>query len=101
MNKHDKSIKLAELMGWDVFLNCNDKLVMEGELELQLVNPYSDNDCGKAQFTDILMKFPEIIIAFTNNFTCDCCAADCPIWTKEPTQENILDEILRMNGVYI
>ena len=98
MNEQEKSLKLAELMEWETRLTCivknapssvkvyADKESGIGFAELQ---PYSKEEIGLSQFAAILLKFPEVMEFSTE-------------WTyNKPTQANILNEILRMNGVEI
>ena len=102
MNEQEKSIKLAELMGWERKPNpySNGAYADEDyvwDVDVRLINgvyPYASHEFGLAQFAAILLKFPEVMIRF--------------MWGGEhgkyfinPTQSNILDEILRMNGVEI
>jgi len=80
MNEKEKSLELAKLMGWR-----------------EKINPYGKG--GLAQFAAILLKFPEVFeyaegggyLKPTEHGGCD----------MAPTQENILDEILKINGVNI
>jgi len=92
MTEQEKSLKLAELMGWSIFEG--KRFLHTGE-ELE---PYADTRSGLAQFAAILLKFPEAMTSYGMKcdgsvYLCDS-PDDCP-----PTQTNILDEILRMNGV--
>jgi len=79
MNTQDKSLKLAELMGW---------------MELPAMpQPYEDSVIGRAEFAAILLKYLEEDQYFFEGWISR--------WgtSKPMTQANILDEILRMNGV--
>jgi len=97
MNEQEKSLKLAELMGWDIkvdplgfaYFECNNgKLV-----------PYELSRNGLAQFAAILLKFPEVMHAYVSKYQAHGNPSDILRWKRKPTQANILDEILRMNGV--
>lgn len=57
------------------------------ELYDEQLNPYE----SAAQFGLIFLRYPEVMSSF--------CCHDTAV--GEPTQANILDEILRMNGVEI
>jgi len=94
MNEQEKSLKLAELMGW-VYLSNGDYWRTADTAEASLC-PYDDDTIGRNQFAAILLKFPEVIFNFAMKGD-----SKYKEWNKkdEPTQKNILDEILRMNGV--
>ena len=99
MNTQDKSKKLAELMGWErIWSSVREEYHVNGSY-MELVMYDSDND-GLAQFAAILLKFPEVFE--------DCIGGGFILETShegagylQPTQANILDEILRMNGIDI
>ena len=114
MNTQDKSLKLAELMKWEVedfpslIGRGSSPLIASHEFKGEWVRIYpddSDNHDDKilslAQFAAILLKFPEVMARIVNY--------EESLWEwypsadanghLEPTQANILDEILRMNGV--
>jgi len=103
MNEQEKSLKLAELMGWELDYNkLWDEwhvlnLFPRGHIAT-ILQPYANSEQGHAQFATILLKFPEVFSTF------DCRITSNPknvMWLngEKPTQSNILDEILRMNGV--
>jgi len=96
MNEKEKSIALAKLIGWkgyfadfahyDFVWDCNPDF----DCTQYKLEPYEKSEEGLAQFAAILLKFPEAFNKASG------------FWHKlEPTQEAILDEILRMNGVKI
>ena len=108
MNEHKKSLKLAEMMGWGViYTNGYPKVDpafnsdFAGYLYLQ---PYESDTDGLAQFAAILLKFREVIPRICRNkWHKQGMQNVCRIELRdvEPTQANILDEILVMNGVEI
>ena len=90
MNEQDKSLELAKLMGW----RAGDNM---GQTHLQ---PYDNSIIGLAQFATILLKFPEVLSQY------DCRVLHNPrntMWKDgvKPSQENMLDAILKMNGIRI
>lgn len=110
MNEHEKSLKLAELMGWKVetveewhwpqFIS----VVPYGCSSTNSLRPYDESPDGRAQFAAILLRFPEVFESFveqsvegTNIDGTEQCADFWP--NGEPTQANLLDAILRMNGI--
>jgi len=95
MNEREKSLKLAELMGWVVFTYSPPFIRFQTSIgkKLMILDPYGDTPDGLAQFAAIPLKFPEVMKRLKQDiFTGQS-------WDIEPTQANILDEILRMNGV--
>jgi len=101
MKEKEKSLELAKLMGWTDTKSIHEMLrhdvwVVWGGRHNRLCMYEANND-GLAQFAAILLKFPEVFeyaegggyLKPTEHGGCD----------MAPTQENILDEILRMNGV--
>jgi len=100
MNEKEKSLKLAELMGWKLHLGTDyeywsgmDKdLGGIGNYHCQSLDPYT----SLAQFAAILLKFPEVMDRSTHPEIMG--GTGLPF---EPTQANILDEILRMKGVEV
>ena len=104
MNEPEKSLELAKLMLWQK-ASWNNSGVVDSDAETEpylfcsqelgplMLNPYHPVD-GLAQFAAILLKFPEVL------YEPDSYGV---LWGAhvEPTQANILDEILRMNGVEI
>ena len=106
MNEHKKSLKLAELMEWEVkYLNIYDEseafvftaIPERGSRAKYFtgLNPYNATDVGLAQFAAILLKFPEVFPERLESYV------GFEGWFKKPTQANILDEILAMSGVEI
>jgi len=98
MNEQEKSLKLAELMGWEIVDSDEaGHYTVLYPFDSDALNPYSSQPFGLAQFAAILLKFPEVM------------AKTEGVWemtesyweTHKPTQANILDEILAMNGVDI
>ena len=70
MNRQDKSLKLAELMGWGLATYGTKLPIEQQEQRIQtgseLLNdtplkPYAEDDEG--QFKAILLKFPEAVLA--------------------------------------
>jgi len=96
MNEQEKSLKLAEL--------CPDIWAFwKPEKDW---NPYSESINGLAQFAAILLKFPEVMCSLVPITYFDADEDERKSLRKTmnyngPTQANILDEILRMNGVEI
>ena len=99
MNEYEKSLKLAKLMGLSYnIIDCKDGYmtieptcdhIRRESGDVVQYTPYESDEEGLAQFAAILLKFPEVMEFSTE-------------WTyNKPTQANILDEILRMNGVEI
>jgi len=112
----EKSLMLAELMGWKIITPTNKNIInsrrvptiMEtGGMRGLPLMPYKKSPTGLAQAAAIFFKFPKVMTRFVS--------ADCDeggfngfvIMNYEhyqasdedvPTQSNILDEILRMNG---
>lgn len=107
MNEQEKSLKLAELMGWRIVYHeecyANVQKDSGNPLKTESLEPYcEDSNLGLAQFAAILLKNMEVLAHFCradirseqdNEFSVEL--------VGEPTQANILDEILRMNGVAI
>jgi len=99
MNKQEKNLELVKLMGWYVYdfkysiergYRQDEHIVIFEGCDA-LLEPYQD----LAQFGAILLKFPEAIVRINDS-------VDYHLWCEHPpTQENILDEVLRMNGVKI
>ena len=119
MNEQEKSVKLAELMEWEEengFIHnvslprpehlrnpverCDDGQWRLNPLEKKEWDhpgpmtfcPYSDNFQGRIQFSAILMKFPDVLFGSMYDNLLD---------GDVQTRSDVLDEILRMNGVYI
>lgn len=89
----NKSLKLAELMGWGIEMYKGRETIGAGSpMRGHYIRPYEDCEHGLAQFAAILLKFPEVM----NSFSYEEGRPDMP-----PTQANILDEVLRMKGVEI
>jgi len=120
MTEQEKSLKLAELMGWDLKLLKNFVRQENDELksyhictsqvdgcdmwEYVKFNPYSSSVEGLAQFAAILLKFPEVIFSLvevTSIVTGRDMGHENRWYYYDFNQSNILDEILRMNGVKI
>lgn len=115
MNIKDKSLALAELMGWERTSPDHEGICTcdMGNVYNNLCCPYTLSITGLAQFAAILLKFPEVMAGFDmhvwqhsdDKTTCCMCGTAYvkgeSIYCKLPTQANILDEILRMNGVEI
>ena len=107
MTEKEKSLKLAELMGWKlvtIFGDADWNIVREPALlnndEFPVLEPYVYGADGLAQFAAILLKFPDVMtfVSYEADTTLKMYNG---LELKEPTQSNILDEILRMNGVKI
>ena len=101
MSVSEKSLKLAELMGWttqDSSLGYH--YITSKAFNACVLAPYTEGEenIGRCQFAAILLKFPEVMnnsnLVWWDSYN-DCQNEDY----VEPTQANILDEILRMNGV--
>lgn len=90
MNTELKSLELARLMGWKI----NKSWILRTPyLASHELNPYEQDVYGLAQFAAILLKFPWVMYQFVQQND------SSGIGIKEPTQANILDEILAMNGL--
>lgn len=96
MTEIEKSRKLAELMGWKVMVSTMGTkpkhMVNMGSSEWYTLRPYNSDHWGLAQFAAILLKYPHVF---------EYAKGGGYINGKEPTQENILDEVLRINGIDI
>jgi len=98
MNTQEKSLKLAELMGWEVESDKYNKPVVFSGIKSKAFNGtyyeelcmYSDAEEGLAQFAAILLKFPKVL---GHSLVYGC------RFDEATMQANILDEILRMNGI--
>ena len=107
MHKRDKSLKLAELMGWTVQdSSLGYHYITSKAFNACVLAPYDENEeaIGRCQFAAILLKFPEVMLRFKWRYRpivldAESKARAKKIWNIQPTQANILDEILRMNGV--
>ena len=91
MTEQEKSLELARLMGFSVISVKGQEGLFWHDTFRDAPMPYEPYDLcpnGLAQFAAILLKFQEVVREF-------------PQWTEdfECTQANILDEILRVNGV--
>jgi len=106
MTNDEKSLKIAELMGWkgyytdftrhDFIWDCNPDF----DCTQYKLEPYEKSEEGLAQFAAILLKFSDIMQRFGRlNGVWHIRCKKHEITEREPTQANILDEILRMNGV--
>jgi len=93
MNEKEKSLELSKLMGWRVHV-YDTHVNFEGGVIDGVLQPYEKNKSGLAQFGVILLNNIEVF---------EYASAGGFIQYKDgyikPTQENILDEILLMNGV--
>jgi len=103
MHETEKSLKLAELMGWDVVRRPQrDERVIISDYGRNLggnvtLCPYRNTVSGCSQFALILLRFPEVM----NEVKDMSMSSETYGIGVEPTQANILDEILRMNDVNI
>jgi len=92
MNTYDKSLQLAKLMRWSVYYEQQTSgsvaLLKHGKHQTSgILNPYKN----LAQFAAILLANIEVFEdGYLNGLA-----------SFKPTQENILDEILRINGVNV
>ncbi len=101
-----KSLELAKLMGWKVkysgcVQNFKDlKIITFNGWEAHL-SPYSDTLSGLAQFAFIILKFPHYVDEFHTETKQGMTSAFYQGWWHDemPTQEKILDAILRINGI--
>jgi len=104
MKEQEKSIKLAKLMGWDMsdVLGKDYITTSMGQPEFlaqMCLRPYGSMPNDLAQFAAILLKFPEVMWSLGSNPEG---LLNIPTqWFNKPTQSNILDEILKLNGVKI
>jgi len=109
MNEQEKSLKLAALMGWklqdgtdfEYWSGMSKDLGWISNYHCQRLDPYTD----LAQFAAILLKFPEVmhkITRHTGSYNSNMKFLGVQgRFIVEPTQANILNEILVMNGVEI
>jgi hypothetical protein len=92
MKEQEKSLKLAELMGWETIVdNMGRYLVVNTSynwLHHSYLTPYGSGSYSLAQFAAILLANIQVTRTAGYRYI-------------EPTQANILDEILRMNGVEV
>jgi len=105
MNEYEKSLKLAKLMGLSYnIIDCKDGYmtieptcdhIRRESGDVVQYTPYESDEEGLAQFAAILLKFPEVFPERLESYV------GFEGWIKKPTQANILDEILVMNGVEI
>ena len=108
MNTQDKSLKLAELMKWKLDTTATPIITINPHFIQYFVKgfhtflePYAETSDGLAQFATILLKFPKVM-SRKETYNYDDGPVMFSVWKSvEPTQTNILDEILRMNGVDI
>jgi len=101
MNEHEKLLKLAELMAWKVAVSDEYlKVDKFGNGVFTPFNPYTRGQDGLSQFAAILLKFPQVMMQFAFDKEKDrwLGTVDGDLFHGEPTQENILDEILRMHA---
>jgi len=97
-NEEEKSLELSKLMGWE----CSEMhklfyIESDDEFTDCILCPYEGCYNGLAQFAAILLKFPEVFeYAEGGGYLKPTEHGGCDI---APTQENILDEILKINGV--
>jgi len=92
MNTQEKSLKLAELVPE---FSCG--------FRKSQWNPYARGMAGLAQAHYILLKFPEVMTQTVEVERFGEMENEC-MWDlvqHKPTQANILDEILRMNGIEV
>jgi len=99
MTKQEKSLKLAELMGWEVYGANNNIIQQPFERTMSELQPYLQTTYGLAQFAAIILKFPMVMTHLiekpyrkSKQYEGE---EDFRI-VKKPTQEQILDEILKM-----
>jgi len=98
MSDHEKSLKLAELMGWK--LTPDEKSILTTtDAVYGHLDPYGRHRGGMAQFAAILLKYPMVITSFIEAPCCgyEQCCGELRL-ASNPTQEQILDEVLRMEG---
>jgi len=97
MNEKEKSLKLAELMGWPipsksgwptVSWYAQDRYYAEGKKQYANLQPYRNDEVGLAQFAAILLTLGDPTEGWES------------IPTHFWTQSNILDEILRLAEDY-
>lgn len=104
MNGQEKSLALAVLMGWELVSTQGNHWINNwGYTASHSVDCYLDPYNNLAQFAAILLKFPEVMGRRVAHPTIDPDRGmSVSLWTiVEPTQENILDEIIKMNGKWI
>jgi len=98
----EKTEMLADLMGWELIESNQGGYWRDKNTGYRLTliayqfTPYSSNMEGLAQFAAILLRFSYVLERFTKEFPSGKWMLE-----KEPTQERILDEILKMNRVML
>lgn len=97
MNTQEKSLNIMRLMRWENQPICVPNVWVGGEW-LSL-DPYANSVEGLAQFSAILLKYFSPLHFRLCKIGMGY--SDTEQWMDTQTQENILDEILRMNGVEI
>jgi len=107
MSRHNKIRALATLMDIPVYQHENCKTCDEYGYRWFITrdveyDPYN-GVTGLAQFAAILLKFPQWVDEFHTKTKQGMTTAFHQGWWHDlpPTQENILDEILSMNGVEV
>jgi len=108
MNEHEKSLKLAELMGWRKYPHSPDMKRglsysvrgVDGMPSASIVElePYAATPIGRVQFAAILLRFPEVFELFMET---SLVIPHVKLRLEQPRQAAILDAILKMNGVDI
>ncbi len=101
MNEEQKTLILADLMGWNVVLSeAKDEYHQFNNVDLR---PYDFCDEGLSQFAEIILKFPSYVDKFHTETKTGMTSAFFDGWYQNnaPTQVNILDEILIINGIRI
>jgi len=107
MDTQGKSSALAKVMGWDLSTygtklpeHMREERIQVAPFDDMVLDPYSTEPNGLAQFAAISLKFPEVLNMYSCKVTNN---PRSPIWKdgNKPTQENMLDEILKMNGIKI
>jgi len=100
MNEKEKSLELAKLMGWRVHV-YDTHVNFDGGVIDGVLQPYEKSKSGLAQFGAIELQHKKVMMRFAFDLCDDrwLDSKDGELFHGEPTQENILDEILKLHGV--
>jgi len=108
MNELEKSLEHARLMKWKLVeyggrspIYKTIVAVSGGHQHRDYFEPYRDTTAGRAQFAAILLDNAEVMDRFHTRGNPAPRGSMATHKTIKPTQESLLDEILRMKGVKI
>jgi hypothetical protein len=103
LSEQEKSLMLAELARWTVKVElCRNAVITPSLATMGFLEPYAETTIGLAQAHAILLEFPEAMLSFVvciqDDLDADVTYEIGNIGVYEPTQSNILDEILIMQN---